>query len=85
VPPRSLKSIMCSVAFPAFVLGHDPTKRLIVVSYNADLAIKHGNDFRAVVNSGEYRAIFPGTRISAMKNTQTEVYYPKWFSARYVG
>jgi predicted phage terminase large subunit-like protein len=73
VPPRSLKSIMCSVAFPAFVLGHDPTKRLIVVSYGADLAIKHGNDFRAVVNSAEYRAIFPGMRISAMKNTQTEV------------
>ena len=23
-PPRSLKSLMCSVAFPAFVLGHDP-------------------------------------------------------------
>src|SRR6476646_8595282 len=42
VPPRSLKSLMCSVAFPAFVLGHDPTKRLIVVSYGADLAIKHG-------------------------------------------
>ena len=73
VPPRSLKSIMCSVAFPAFVLGQDPTKRLIVVSYGADLAIKHGNDFRAVVNSVEYRAIFPGMRISAMKNTQTEV------------
>ena len=73
VPPRSLKSIMCSVAFPAFVLGHDPTKRLIVASYGADLAIKHGNDFRAVVNSAEYRAIFPGMRISAMKNTQTEV------------
>ena len=73
VPPRSLKSIMSSVAFPAYVLGHDPTKRLIVVSYGADLAIKHGNDFRAVVNSAEYRAIFPAMRISAMKNTQTEV------------
>jgi predicted phage terminase large subunit-like protein len=73
VPPRSLKSIMSSVAFPAYVLGHDPTKRLIVVSYSADLAIKHGNDFRAVVNSAEYRAIFPAMRISAMKNTQTEV------------
>jgi predicted phage terminase large subunit-like protein len=73
VPPRSLKSLMCSVAFPAFVLGHDPTKRLIVVSYGADLAIKHGNDFRAVVNSEEYRAIFPAMRISTMKNTQTEV------------
>jgi predicted phage terminase large subunit-like protein len=73
VPPRSLKSIMCSVAFPAFVLGHDPTKRLIVVSYSADLAIKHGNDFRTVVNSTEYHAIFPAMRISTMKNTQTEV------------
>jgi predicted phage terminase large subunit-like protein len=73
VPPRSLKSIMCSVAFPAFILGHDPAKRLIVVSYSADLAIKHGNDFRTVVNSVEYRAIFPGMRLSAMKNTQTEV------------
>ena len=73
VPPRSLKSIMCSVAFPAFVLGHDPTKHLVVPSYSADLAIKHGTDFRLVVNSAEYRAIFPGMRISAMKNTQTEV------------
>jgi predicted phage terminase large subunit-like protein len=73
LPPRSLKSIMCSVAFPAFVLGHDPTKRLIVASYGADLAIKHGNDFRTVVNSAEYRDIFPGMRISAVKNTQTEV------------
>jgi len=73
VPPRSLKSIMCSVAFPAFVLGQDPTKRLIVASYSADLAIKHGNDFRTVVNSAQYHTIFPGMRISTMKNTQTEV------------
>jgi predicted phage terminase large subunit-like protein len=73
VPPRSLKSIMCSVAFPAYVLGHDTTKRLIVASYSADLAIKFGNDFRTVVNSAEYHGIFPGMRISAMKNTQTEV------------
>jgi predicted phage terminase large subunit-like protein len=73
VPPRSLKSIMCSVAFPAFILGHDPTKRLIVASYGADLAIKHGNDFRTIINSAEYHGIFPGMRISAMKNTQTEV------------
>ena len=73
VPPRSLKSILCSVAFPAFVLGHDPSKRVIVVSYSTDLAIKHGNDFRTVVNSAEYRAIFPEMRASSMKNTQTEV------------
>ena len=33
MPPRSLKSVMTSVSFPAFVQGHDPTKRVIVVSY----------------------------------------------------
>ena len=73
VPPRSLKSLMCSVAFPAFVLGHDPTKRLVVVSYAADLAIKLANDFRTVVSMPQYAAMFPGMRISPMKNTQTEV------------
>src|SRR5277367_4584423 len=47
MPPRSLKSIMASVAFPAFVLGHDPSRRIICVSYSGDLAKKHANDFRA--------------------------------------
>ena len=38
MPPRSLKSISASVAFPAFVLGRDPTSRFICVSYSGDLA-----------------------------------------------
>ena len=32
MPPRSLKSVTASVAFPAFILGHDPTRRIICVS-----------------------------------------------------
>jgi hypothetical protein len=31
MPPRSLKSMTASVAFPAFVLGHNPTRRIICV------------------------------------------------------
>src|SRR6266566_7394135 len=72
MPPRSLKSIMCSVAFPAFVLGHDPTKRLVAISYSSDLAIKHANDFRAIMSAPWYRSLFPATRISRMKNTEFE-------------
>ena len=34
MPPRSLKSIAASVAFPAYVLGLDPTRRFICVSYS---------------------------------------------------
>ena len=35
VPPRHLKSIVFSVALPAFLLGRDPTKRIICVSYSS--------------------------------------------------
>ena len=47
LPPRMLKSLICSVAFPAFILGLDPTKRVIVLSYSIELAVKLSNDFRA--------------------------------------
>ena len=73
VPPRSLKSICTSVAFPAFLLGHDPTRRIICVSYSENLARKHANDFRAVMRSPLYKRLFPGTRISAAKDTELEV------------
>ena len=73
LPPRYLKSLVTSVAFPAFLLGHDPTKRVIVVSYGADLAVKLANDCRVVINSSRYKSIFPGLQISRMKNTESEI------------
>jgi hypothetical protein len=72
VPPRHLKSITASVAFPAFVLGHDPTKKFVCVSYSGDLAVKHAADFRAVINAEWYRRIFPAMRVSPEKNTEFE-------------
>jgi hypothetical protein len=32
VPPRHLKSLLCSVAYPAWVLGHNPAATIICVS-----------------------------------------------------
>jgi hypothetical protein len=64
---------MSSVAFPAYILGHDPTKRIIAISYDLKLAIKHHNDFRTVIMSPWYRDLFPETVISRTKNTETEV------------
>jgi hypothetical protein len=72
VPPRHLKSIIFSVALPAFLLGLDPTRRIICVSYSNDLAVKHANDFRAVMNSDWYRRVFPNTKVSREKDTQYE-------------
>ena len=73
LPPRSLKSICASVAFPAWVLGHDPSKRIICVSYSTELARKHALDCRAVMESPWYKAIFPKTRLHPDKNTELEV------------
>src|SRR6516165_8201242 len=36
--PRSLKSICVSIAYVAWLLGHDPTRRIVVVSYSNDLS-----------------------------------------------
>ena len=72
LPPRHLKSIIFSVALPAFLLGLDPTKRIICVSYSNELAVKHANDFRAVLDSYWYQRIFPNTKVSRQKDTQTE-------------
>ena len=73
LPPRYGKSLFVSVAFPAFILGHDPTKRIVVICYSMDLAIKLANDFRAIINSPLYKAMFPGMRASRAKNTEYEV------------
>jgi hypothetical protein len=73
MPPRSLKSIMSSVAFPAFCLGHDPTRRIICVSYSGDLAKKHSNDFRAVIEAPWYQSAFPATRIGRFKDSEVEI------------
>jgi len=72
LPPRHLKSIVASVAFPAFVLGHDPFKRIICASYGNDLSEKLALDSRRIMTSGWYREVFPGTRISREKNSVTD-------------
>ena len=72
IPPRNLKSICASVAFPAFVLGHDPTRRIVCASYSQELAAKHARDCRAVMESAWYRELFPHTRLDPRKNTENE-------------
>jgi predicted phage terminase large subunit-like protein len=69
-PPRSLKSLTISVAYVAFLLGHDPSLKIWVVSYSEPLAAELARQFRLVVTSDWYRRIFPLTREA--KNTTLE-------------
>ncbi len=72
VPPRSLKSICTSVAFPAWVLGQDPTRRMICASYAADLAIRLARDCRSVMRTDWNRHLFPQTRLCRSTDGELE-------------
>ncbi|MGU3539864.1 phage terminase large subunit [Methylobacterium sp. A54F] len=72
VPPRSGKSIVISIAYTAWVLGHDPTRRIICVSYSEALAKAHHAAFRTLVTSPWYRALFPAFAIQRGGDRETE-------------
>jgi predicted phage terminase large subunit-like protein len=72
VPPRHLKSITASVAWVAYLLGQDPSLKIMVASYSQDLAREHSNLTRRIMEGDWYKALFPGTRISDAANRALE-------------
>jgi predicted phage terminase large subunit-like protein len=66
-PPRSLKSHMTSIAFVAWLLGHDPTAQIICASYAQDLADKLAGDCRSLMMARWYRDLFPGTHLAGVR------------------
>ncbi|MDU8912499.1 phage terminase large subunit [Aestuariicoccus sp. MJ-SS9] len=59
VPPRMLKSVIVSIAWVAFLLGHNPGLSIAVVSHNNELAFDLSAKFRKIVDSDWYKAVFP--------------------------
>lgn len=72
LPPRTLKSHAASVAFPAWLLGHDPSRQIICASYGQDLADKHARDSRSLISSQFFRNIFPGTVLAPDKQSVSD-------------
>lgn len=63
LPPRSLKSIIASVALPAWLLGHDPGVEVVCVSYGQELSDKLSADCRRIMLTPWYRRLYPATRL----------------------
>jgi hypothetical protein len=72
LPPRHLKSLIASIAFPAWCLGHDPSAQILCVSYAHDLADKFARDCRSIMTSEWYRQIF-ATRLAAPRQAAQEL------------
>ena len=68
IPPRYLKSLIINVAFPAWVLGHNPGARVISASFTKMLSTKLSLDCKSIIQSAWYRNIFPDVCISDQQN-----------------
>ena len=72
MPPRNLKSITTSIAWVAWMLGQDPRRNFVCVSYSNDLSGKLARDCLAIMQSSWYMELFPRTIISAKRFTASD-------------
>lgn len=72
MPPRHGKTELVSVRFPAWILGRDPNKQIIGVSYGAGLANRNAKQIKKVISSSSYKSIFPKTKLSTKKHKKDE-------------
>lgn len=70
IPPRNLKTFCASICLPAFILGHNPSARIINVGYSQDLVNSSSRKTRQLMESTFYKNLFE-TRLGN-KNTESE-------------
>lgn len=73
VPPRHLKSHLGSVAFPAWLLGLNPTTRIIAASYGSELAQTFSLQTRKLMEEQWYRRTFPRTILDPARANLAEL------------
>jgi len=59
IPPRHGKSHLVSTMFPAWFLGRNPKKKLLLVSHTTDLAVDFGRKIRNIIDSDRFKEAFP--------------------------
>ena len=64
IPPRHGKSQMVSIYFPAWFIGRNPAKKVMMVSHTTDLAVDFGRKVRNLVDTAQYKNIFPTVGIA---------------------
>ena len=64
IPPRHGKSQLVSIFYPAWFLGRNPTKKVMMVSHTTDLAVDFGRKVRNLIATDQYRSIFPTTSLA---------------------
>ncbi len=63
-PPRNGKSEVVSRRLPAFLFGLNPKTSIISCSYSADLTSMMNRDVQRIIDSDEYKRIFPDVKLN---------------------
>ena len=58
MPPRHSKSLNTSIYFPAWFLGRNPDKRVVITSYGAELSEKWSLKIRQEVEGHKFQSVF---------------------------
>ena len=87
IPPGCMKSILTSVAWPAWEWANDPTLRIMGASYGADLAIRDAAKTRDIVTSEWYAERWPEVKVrqGSDQKTKYELTAGGWRMATSVG
>ena len=64
IPPRHGKSQLVSIFYPAWFLGRNPNKKVMMVSHTTDLAVDFGRKVRNLIATPDYRSIFPTVKLA---------------------
>ena len=64
IAPRMGKSEFSSYLFPAYFLGKYPEKKIIMGTHTAGLSEDFGRRVRNLIDSDEYREVFPQTMVA---------------------
>ena len=77
MPPQVGKSEASSRKLPSFIFGLFPDKKIAIGSYSSDIAEGFNRDNQRIIDSPEYRKIFPYTTLNGSNNISASSSYQR--------
>lgn len=71
MPPQHGKSQLTTRFFPAWILGRSPNLKIAVASYSATVARRFSRDVKRLIDSENYKGVFPEITLPTAKDSYT--------------
>jgi predicted phage terminase large subunit-like protein len=91
LPPRHLKTFLFSKALPAWMIGHNPSEKLMIICGNEALAKNIAYEIRLIMRQSWYRKAFPArlaadhSEVFDFRTTQGGACFTATFGANFTG